>query len=190
MKVDKKKIKVPKALVDDWQSMVSRMAKELKICAALIMRIDQPNIEVFCSSESSGNPYKVGDSYALIDSGLYCEDVYTTKQKLMISNALKSKKWRESPAARAGLIAYMGFPILWADGEVFGTICLLDGKENAYSDAIEHLLLQAATYIECCLDLLISKYFDKNKKEITENSAICDKELDKFNILLKMVSGS
>ncbi|MDZ7820881.1 MAG: GAF domain-containing protein [Candidatus Marinimicrobia bacterium] len=38
------------------------------------------------------------------------------------------------PDIDLNMIAYLGFPVNWPDGEVFGTLCLLDNKENPFSD--------------------------------------------------------
>ena len=40
------------------------------------------------------------------------------------------------------MISYLGVPISWPDGEVFGTICVLDRKSNGYSELYLKLLLQ------------------------------------------------
>src|SRR5260370_33272510 len=40
------------------------------------------------------------------------------------------------------MISYLGFPIAWPDGHIFGTICVLDNKRNEYSEPYRKLLLQ------------------------------------------------
>jgi GAF domain-containing protein len=39
------------------------------------------------------------------------------------------------------MISYLGFPIGWPDGRLFGTICVRDNKRNEYSEAYLKLLL-------------------------------------------------
>lgn len=58
----------------------------------------------------------------------------------MLPNALKSEKWKENPSVSFNMISYMGVPILWPDGEVFGTFCMLDNKENKFSEISQDLL--------------------------------------------------
>ena len=136
--VGKELIEIPDHIVNSWQKVVDTMAEILDVPAALIMKNDPPFIEVCCSSESIKNPYKAGDSEHL--AGRYCEEVIKRKNKLLVANALKDKKWNKSPDIKLGMISYLGFPILWPDGEVFGTICILDSKENRYDKRYEGLM--------------------------------------------------
>ncbi len=50
------------------------------------------------------------------------------------------------------MISYLGFPILWPNGEVFGTICVLDKTENYHSDVYRDLMRQFKTLIESHLN--------------------------------------
>jgi len=59
------------------------------------MKVELPYIEVFRSSESNSNPYKVGDKEHL--AGLYCEKVIKIKNGLLVPNALKGKDWNKNP---------------------------------------------------------------------------------------------
>ncbi len=149
-------IKVPEKIVQKWQNLVDIIAKIINVPSALIMRFDPPFIEVFRSSEIPKNPYKVGDREHL--AGLYCETVISTKDKLLIPNALKDKNWDKNPDIKLGMISYLGFPLLWPEGEVFGTICVLDSKENDYSNDFEALMLQFKELVEGHLSLIYRKY--------------------------------
>ncbi len=116
------------------------------------MKVEQPYIKVFCSSETANNPYKVGNKELL--AGLYCETVIKTKKKLLISNALKNEVWNNNPDIKLGMISYLGFPLFWPDEEVFGTICVLDLKENSYTKKYEKLIRKFKELVETHLELL------------------------------------
>jgi PAS domain S-box-containing protein len=107
----------------------------------LIMRVEPRNIKVFLSSETNGNPYE-RDEAASLNTGLYCETVMKTRQPLLVPDALTDEQWRSNPDIKLGMISYLGVPIVWPDGEVFGTICVLDKKPNEYSELYRKLLLQ------------------------------------------------
>ena len=147
------------------------------------MKIDLPDIKVFLSSESDGNPYEVGDSERLAGSGLYCEWVINHQSKLVVPNALESILWNKNPDIKLGMISYMGFPIHWPDGEVFGTTCVLDSKENPYNEGYSNALSLFARYIESYLEYATSRYLSEDGRRIKEKDIRCHDlllELEKY----------
>ena len=52
------------------------------------------------------------------------------------------------------MISYLGFPVTWPDGQIFGTICVLDRKENSYSGLYRKLVLQCRDVLEADLRAL------------------------------------
>src|SRR5246127_5386623 len=134
-------MQVPSEIIQKWQEIVDLLAEIIHVPSALIMRVEPPNIKVFVSSETKGNPYE-RDEVAPLNTGLYCETVMNTRQPLLVPDALRDEKWRSNPDIKLGMISYLGVPIVWPDGEVFGTICVLDKKPNEYSELYRKLLLQ------------------------------------------------
>ena len=55
------KLELPADILQNWQEIVDILAGMLGIPTALIMRFIDPEIEVFVSSSSEGNPYLPGD---------------------------------------------------------------------------------------------------------------------------------
>lgn len=104
-----KNIKFSDELEHKWQEIVDLLANLLKVPAALIMRVKPPDMEVFKTSNTANNPYKVGDKDEMF--GLYCETVIKTQQELLVPNALKDKGWNANPDIKLGMISYLGFPI-------------------------------------------------------------------------------
>jgi PAS domain S-box-containing protein len=156
-------IPVPEETTNKWQGIVNSMAEIINVPAALIMRVEPPYIEVFRSSKSRNNPYRVGNREHL--AGLYCEAVISTKDKLLVPNALKDGDWNKNPDIKLGMISYLGFPLLWPDGEVFGTICVLDLKENSYGERYENLMIQFKEVVEAHLALLYQNQLLQNRTE-------------------------
>ncbi len=167
-------IGVPNSTLRTWQELLNLISLKFRVPAALIMKIELPDIKVFLSGESEGNPYSVGDSEHLFGSGLYCERVIGTKSKLLVPNALKNGEWNKNPDIEFGMISYMGFPIFWPNGDVFGTTCVLDSKENPYNEEYSNILLRFKQYIESYLDLTVSKYLREDRGIIEEKDLHCD----------------
>jgi PAS domain S-box-containing protein len=146
-------IQVPFEIVQKWQEIVNIIAEMIHVPSALIMKVEPPNIKVFVSSESNGNPYE-RDELAPLNTGLYCETVMKTRQSLLVPDALRDDEWKSNPDIKLGMISYLGFPVTWPDGQIFGTICVLDKKENSYSELYRKFLLQCRDVLQADLRAL------------------------------------
>lgn len=142
-------------IVKSWQSLVNIAADIADVPSALIMKLHPSEIEVFISSEGRFTPYKPGDRESL-NHGLYCETVIGTRKELLVPDATKDPVWSTgNPDVPLGMIAYLGLPILWPDGEAFGTICLLDNKANHFNDKFRRFLKSVRQRIEGDLRMLV-----------------------------------
>ena len=160
---------IPDLLIEKWQELANLLAEIVGVPAALIMKVENEFMEVFTSSKSADNPYNVGDKEKWY--GLYCETVIKTKKKLLVPNALLDENWDKNPDIKLGMISYLGFPINLPNNKPFGTICVLDNKENHFSSQHEKLLLQFKKVIELDLSLLHSN----------ESLRQCNLEYEKLN---------
>lgn len=150
----RKNFEITDNFLQKWQSVVNTIAELVDVPTGLIMRIVDSKIKVFVSSEREENPYTPGDSGTLLGSGLYCERVIKTKDKLLIPNALKDEEWKENPDVKLNMISYLGLPILLPDNTPFGTICILDNKENHYSDVFIRVMKNFREIIEKDLEII------------------------------------
>jgi PAS domain S-box-containing protein len=130
-------IEVPAEIIRKWQEFVNLLAEIMHVPSASIMRADPPHIKVFVSSTSKGNPCEPG----ALDTGPYCDTVMRTGQPLLVPDARENEAWKENPHVKLGMISYLGVPIGWPDGRLFGTICVRDNKRNEYSEVYLKLLL-------------------------------------------------
>ncbi len=164
-KILTKDIKIPNGIIQKWQRTVDLLAELLDVPAALIMRVDPPYIEVFRASSNEKNPYRVGEKDKL--EGLYCETVIKSDNKLLVPNALKDEAWKNNPDIKKGMISYLGFPIKWPNGSFFGTLCVLDNKENSYNKRNEEILKEFKELIETHLKLILkNNQLKKNQKRL------------------------
>ncbi len=143
------------AVTAKWQRIITLIARLLEVPAALIMRIDDGYMQVFLKSENEDNPYQKGDSDKL-GNGLYCETVIGTEGELLVTNSLENPVWKDNPDIKLEMISYYGLPIHWPDAETFGTICVLDCKENPYNETFKKLMTEFRLSIEKDLELLIN----------------------------------
>ncbi len=145
---------VPEEIQARWQRIVDLMARAVAVPAGLIMRVDPPQIEVFLSSATEGNPYEKGER-ADLNTGLYCETVMRERTPLLVPYALKDPEWDHNPDIKLGMTFYLGYPLTWPDGKIFGTICILDGKDNSQATQFRGLISEFQQVIERDLRLIV-----------------------------------
>ncbi len=146
-------IQIPPEIIHKWQEIADIIAEIVNVPSALVMKVDPPNIKVFISSESNGNPYERGE-LAPLNTGLYCETVMKTRQSLLVPDARLDVEWKSNPDIKLGMISYLGFPVAWPNGQIFGTICVLDKKGNSYNELYRKFVLQCRDVLEADLSAL------------------------------------
>ena len=140
-------IEIPQEMIQKWQRIVDLICEIAQVPSVLITRAEARDLCVFVSSGTANNPFQHGKR-SRRDTGIFCEEVMTSRRQLLVANSAKEKTWRSNPESRLGMISYLGLPITWPNGDIFGTICLLDNKSNSYSEILERLLLQCRDVIE------------------------------------------
>lgn len=158
------KVEISENILGKWQNAVDIMANVLEVPSAIITRADPPEIEVLRSAQIKENPYKAGDKALMAKH--YCEAVVTKNQSLKVSYAPEDPLWDSAPEIDYGMMAYLGFPLCWPNGHVFGTICVLDNKANRFGERYEKVLSEFRELIEAHLSLL--EMNDKLNKALNE----------------------
>lgn len=168
MEQDIRKADIPAQIVEIWQRLVDSISVLLSVPSVMINRIESPELEVFRSNISSENPFPSGTRMPLL--GVYCETAARKRQKIQVVDARKDPEWADSPTAKAGIFAYLGFPVFWPDGEVFGTICAVDTKENRWVSPSENLLHTIKDAVEAHLALVATLKQLNNKNQELERT--------------------
>ncbi|WP_261904320.1 sensor domain-containing phosphodiesterase [Vibrio fortis] len=185
-KINTLDLDIPSDMKVGWQNIVDLLANITHVPAALIMRVHTASIEVFATSHSDGNPYKEGDSEEL-GHGLYCETVMRTNRRLIVPDATQDPNWKNNPDVKIGMISYCGIPLLWPNGDVFGTICILDSKENHYTPTYIQLLESFKLSIESQLTTLYQNAkLSKLNKELKSRVHTRTQDLASLNYSLNL----
>ncbi len=146
---------ISRELQDKWQKVLDLAAKIIGVPSGLITRLNENDLEVFLASKTDGNIFKP-DLKLELGLGWYCENVAGSNKPLILSNALTSDAWKENnPSLPFDMVSYMGIPIQWPDGEVFGTFCVLDSREHDYPEIYRDLLISLREIIQDDLKLLL-----------------------------------
>ena len=148
------KPRIPEDMLAKWQRVVDILARLLDVPAGLIMKRSPPEHRVFISSANPDNPYRIGDAFTL-DTGLYCDTVMRDRRLLLVRDAMQDPSWDRNPDLKHGMVFYLGLPLAWPDGTLFGTICVLDGKTNDQAITYTNLLREFREVIESDLKYLV-----------------------------------
>ena len=145
---------VPPQMMERWQRAVDLGAQAMHVPVAVLVAVEAPFLKVLVSNRSADNPFKVGDRHEQ-KTGMYCDKVISERRGLLVLDARREPQWADSPAVECGFIFYLGFPIAWPDGQVFGNVCVLDREPNEYAAAHRDLLKVFRDIVEADLHTLV-----------------------------------
>lgn len=159
---------IPSQVVDIWQRIVDSISTVLHVPSVMINRLEPPDLEVFRSNVHHDNPLPSGTRMPML--GVYCEATAKMRQRNMVEDARKDPQWANSPTAKAGIFSYLGFPLFWPNGNVFGTICAVDTKANRWITPSDTLLQTVKEAVEAHLAMLVTVEELKTKNKELESA--------------------
>jgi diguanylate cyclase (GGDEF)-like protein/PAS domain S-box-containing protein len=163
IEIDVDNIKISDATLNQWQHILDMFVEFHDVQDALINNYQAPYLKVTKGSSNSENLFSEGDQFKV--EGLYCEDVINEKKKLEVNNAASIKKWENSIYMENGLIAYLGYPILWPNGKIYGTICIHDDHERYFSDLLKKQIEFIRDLIENNLETMYQNHLNNNLRQ-------------------------
>jgi diguanylate cyclase (GGDEF)-like protein/PAS domain S-box-containing protein len=155
-----KEIEIPEKTTKQWQKLLELLVEKAAAKDALLTEYDKPFLKVFKISQKGERLFSEGDSFKL--SGHYCQNVIENKKAMEVQNAAEDPDWEEAPELELGLNAYIGQPILWPTGEVFGTICIHDKQERKFGEEVKKLLQFSRDLIENSLEIFYQNNLNNN----------------------------
>lgn len=175
---------VPSETLEKWQKVVDIMAAVLDVPSAIITRVDPPEIEVLTASNSPGNPYRGGLTVTM--AGHYCQGVVEKNRRLEVHNAPEDPEWNNAPEIKYGIVAYLGYPLLWPGGEMFGTICILDSRKNTFGSLHDRVLQQFRELVETHLELVDRvELLERTVEELKEKQRVLNDALSAKDFLMR-----
>lgn len=185
---------ITQAMVGKWQRVVDLTAGIVDVPASLVMKTDPPDHAVLVSSNSAGNPYEVGRSFAL-NNKLYCYSVLETCDELVVRDAHGDPEWDDNQDLEHGMSFYIGYPLLWPDGSLFGTICVLDKQDNEKAVLYRELLKEFRRVIEGDLVLVVEMaerrrlegQLQESLEQLEGRVALRTRELEEANTALRVL---
>ena len=161
-----------------WQYVVDQISEIADVPATLIMHTRDQQHNVCVKSTGNANPYLEGQSFQLHDK-LYCFGVLENNAELCVEDATCDPHWHDNPDMEYGMSFYVGLPLKWPDGAIFGTICMLDRFRNKRALSFRNGLRQFCRIVED--DLAMLEEIEQRKKAETR----LQQELDNREAIIK-----
>lgn len=155
------KPEIPAETKKKWQRLVNHVASALHQPHALITRLDQDTLHVFMHNDTEDTTFIEHDRFPL-GLGVYCETTMTGDTVNFVPDSLNDEGWKNNPSVEFSLISYIGVPIRWPDGELFGTICALGDKPLAENDTLFEDITLFKSIVET--DLLLQQERQESAK--------------------------
>lgn len=150
-------------IISAWQRLVNLMAELCGTPAGFIVQADDAEFKVVIANEKPENPYAAGSTISA-NVNIFCRKVVELDSPLYEGKATENKAWADNPEVTDdGFNTYLGYPLHWPDGSVFGTICVMDLEKSEYDERYHTLL---------------NHFRDMAEKELE----LCDKNLQLKNI--------
>ncbi|TPH18108.1 diguanylate cyclase domain-containing protein [Litorilituus lipolyticus] len=152
---------------EKWQRLVNLMAKLYNATSGVVVQFRQESFNVVSTSDNADNFLKVNSSWPW-DMKSFCRKIIETNDKLYVNNAKDSDEWSCSPPVAEGPVrSYLGYPLYWPDGSLFGSFCVIDTKPTEYPYSLIEMLEQLKLIVESELKHVFDK--QKIKSLLAEN---------------------
>lgn len=137
--------------LESWQEVVNLMASIFHASSGDIIQLRDEEFSVVATSDNEDNFLAVNSSWPW-DMTSFCRKMIETGESLYVSDAENCDTWKHSPGVSEGPVrSYLGYPLYWPNGDVFGSICVIDTKSTNYSNDFVALLGQLKKLIEANL---------------------------------------
>jgi PAS domain S-box-containing protein len=159
------RIEISDKFLKTWQKIAETIAKVTKVSSVLIIKFEDHNFKAIAVNKSDNSSHKFGDIKGIVSQ--FCEKIRKNKKKHLVSSAVKNEDYNN--LFKSGYTAYLGYPIFQPDGEVFGSLCILDKKENDLKKEVQDLVNDYKELIEAQLEKIvpdIQNHADEQKKQI------------------------
>lgn len=144
--------KLPEGIsLEKWQKLVDLIARIYHSSGAWLMQASNNGIEAIVASSSRDDSYQAGNLVNK-DIHIYCQKVISTNKSLYVPDSQNDDQWHNNPDFIVnGYCSYLGVPLCWPDGSVFGTLCTLARSPSDYSQDFIELMNQLKLVIEADL---------------------------------------
>lgn len=131
---------LPSYFYNRCQEIVDILAKLYNAKTALVTQIDGNRLNVVASAGNADNEVAVGDTFAY-DANLFCFRVIDSRAPLFVENPVTGDD-------REPTVSYFGFPLMLDNGELFGTICVMQANPEQALEKVQSAIARFRDILE------------------------------------------
>jgi diguanylate cyclase (GGDEF)-like protein/PAS domain S-box-containing protein len=133
---------------EKWQKLVDMMAKLFDAASGVIVQYRESVFNVVSTSDNNDNFLEQNVTWPW-DMKSFCRRIMETDNMLYVNNAKADLEWVDAPPVNEGPVrSYLGYPLYWPDGSLFGSFCVIDTKDTDYSQPLIEILEQLKLIVE------------------------------------------
>ncbi len=116
---------------ESFDRLARLAARVVDAPVALVTAVDRDR-QFFKSCLGLPEPWATRRETPLTHS--FCQHVVTAREPMIITDARKDSRFSENLAIRdLGVIAYLGIPLITAEGQAIGTLCVIDHEPRIWT---------------------------------------------------------
>ncbi len=150
--IDTNKPSIDDATILKWQNIINIISSIYNFSSTTILKINEDGFDILLASKNDSNSIK--DTCKECNSLLY-EEIIARNSELIISNIIDNSLFDEICSYKNSMTSFYGLPIKWPDEEFFGTIYVMDDKENEFDPTFKALIEEFTSAIEADLRLIL-----------------------------------
>ncbi|WP_284380510.1 sensor domain-containing diguanylate cyclase [Litoribrevibacter albus] len=119
-------LRIPTEIIDSWQGTLNLIAQLMQVSACMITSVSSKTCTVKVLNQSNDNPFLLKERLPFNKDGL-CRQVVDTNRKLVIESLDEPELYHE-------MKCYLGVPLHWPDGQIYGTLSLMDTQSRSFDE--------------------------------------------------------
>lgn len=148
------KPEVPQDTLDKWQELLEIVSSIYDVPIAMILKVNRNNVEIAARNENALEYHRL-DSTISLETGLFWDMMIARKKHLYVKNGLECF-FNKVEIDENDYIYYYGCPLIWPDGSLYGSICVLEQKQIKLPQKYPEILQKFGSLINKDLNLLVN----------------------------------
>lgn len=162
----------------EWKRLLDLAVEVIGVPVALIMRVNASGPEIFLRSDFETRTLNT-DEDLLRSAAFLTEAAVGSKEEIVVEDASRDVRWKNANGSKSDFNAFLSIPVFWPEGEIFGTLCVMDPLARPFSELNRKLLREFAGIIQEDIRLNKDRFISLSKLERVEKEL--KDEIERFN---------